>query len=233
MLKKTLLLAVSALGVSQAVRSELGLSPLSTRAAIIFTDDFQASTIKPQWSTNSKLNREAESVFSWFSGRYTAEYITLSLPAVPPPKSGDSTGGGKHNLFTLTFDLFILDSWDGLEPTNGPDRFIVKANTVEKFNEAFSNVGTTQTYRRPDVGPMQLGFDGRYNDSIYRKVAVDFTVPDNEPIKLEFHGTALQGITDESWGMDNVQVSYQVVPAPGAAGLAGLGGVLLLKRRKR
>lgn len=235
MLKKSLALAVSALGLSYAARSGLELSPLASKAAIIFSDDFQASTLKPQWSTNSKLNREAEQTFTWFSGRYSAENIALTLPGVPPPKSAgnNNDGGGKYNLFTLTFDLFIIDSWDGLEPANGPDRFIVKANTVERFNEAFSNVGTTQTYRRPDIGPVQLGFDGRYNDSIYRKVAIDFTVPDNQDIKLEFRGTALQGLTDESWGMDNVQVSYKVVPAPGAMGLAGLGGVLLLGRRKR
>ena len=70
-------------------------------------------------------------------------------------------------------------------------------------------------------------------ESRLRRLAIDFTVPDNQDIKLEFRGTALQGLTDESWGMDNVQVSYKVVPAPGAMGLAGLGGALLLGRRKR
>jgi len=241
MSNKSLAIAVSTLGLALAARSGLGteglsqLGPIAAQAGILFSDDFQGSYLKTQWSSNSTLNREAEQTFSWFNGRYTNQTIALSLSSVPPPpKSGHSTsGGGDFNLFTLTLDLLILDSWDGLDPVHGPDRFIVNANTVEKFNETFSNVGTTQSYRRADVGPTQLGFDGRYNDSIYRKVAIDFTVLDNAPIKLEFRGTALQGITDESWGMDNVQVSYKVVPAPGAMGLAGLGGVLLLGRRKR
>lgn len=243
MSKKSLAIAVSTLGLALAARSGLGVEglaglrfgPAATRAALIFSDDFQASSIKPQWSSNSTLNTQAEQVFSWFSGRYTGQNITLSLASVPPPpKSGDSNGdGSKYNLFTLTFDLFILDSWDGLDTVSGQDRFIVKANTVERFNEAFANVHDGQTFRRPDLGPIQLGFDQRYNDSIYRKIAVNFTVPDNEPMKIEFRGTALQGITDESWGMDNVRVSYEVVPAPGAASLACLGAGLLVKRRKR
>lgn len=203
------------------------------RAGILFTDDFQQDWARPNWSANTLINMEAEKTFTWFNGRYSGNSsTTLTLGAPPPPKSGSGTGGS-YNLFTVTFDLFILDSWDGNEPTQGPDRFSVKANGATIFSETFANQHSDQSFRRPDVGPVQLGFDSRYLDSIYRKIAVDFTIPDGaSSIVLNFGAAGLQGLNDESWGIDNVKVEYSTVPAPGVGALMGLAGLIGLRRRR-
>lgn len=207
---------------------------VQARAGIIFTDDFQQDYPKSGWSTGTLICLENEKNFTWFNGRYSGnQSTTLTLAAPPPPKTGSGTGG-PYNLFTVTFDLFILDSWDGNDTNLGPDRFSVKANGATIFSETFANQHNNQSARRPDVGPIQLGFDSRYNDSIYRKFAKDFTIPDTATtIVLNFGALGLQGLNDESWGIDNVKVEYKVVPAPGAAAMVmGLAGVMGFRRRR-
>ena len=46
------------------------------------------------------------------------------------------------------------------------------------------------------------------------------------------HTMGLQDINDESWGLDNVSVATNAVPAPGALALAGVGLGLLARRRR-
>jgi hypothetical protein len=52
---------------------------------------------------------------------------------------------------------------------------------------------------------------------------------------LNFSAANLQGITDESWGLDNVQVAVAPVPVPPAVWLFGSGllGLLGIARRKQ
>jgi hypothetical protein len=109
----------------------------------------------------------------------------------------------------------------------------VLVNASEKFNETFSNhVGGSQSFRSPDVSGSNLGVAG-WRDSIYRGVSVTFADPGTSTLAIQWQDGGLQGVSDESWGIDNVKVTYQVVPSPGPASclLAGLG--LLAGRRRR
>ncbi len=109
----------------------------------------------------------------------------------------------------------------------------VRINNQNVFDQTFGNQpGSTQSFRAPTVGPAMLGYDPRWLDSIYRNISVDFTVPVGDQIHITWYDGGLQGMSDESWGIDNISVTYQTVPAPGLAGFSALG-LLGLRRRRR
>jgi len=145
---------------------------------------------------------------------------------------GDDTDG--PTPFLLTFDFYAIDSWDGSDTTWGPDTFRVLVDGEPLFVETFANQHGNQTFEgEPDEGGANLGYN-HWNDSIYRGIEVPFEVgPGATVVEIVFGGKGLQPMPDESWGVDNVNVSYQVVPLPGAAwaGLAGLAGLTALRRR--
>ena len=221
-------LAIPALVVS-------ALSGHAAAAITLFSDTFQSTNVKSQWSSNTIINIDASNQLTWFAGRYSGNNaITLTLNGAPPPPgspSGSGNSGGKYNLYTVVFDFYCIDSWDGNDPVNGPDRFSVSANTTTIFSETFGNVYGPQTMRPPDVGPVQMVFNTAYPDSIYRRITEQFQVPDTAPFTLKFGALGLQGLNDESWGIDNLNVSYEVAPAPGTLALLGAGALTLRRRR--
>jgi hypothetical protein len=154
--------------------------------------------------------------------------------------TGGSTGGTSGgesseccNLFTLMFDLYIIDSWDGYLTPHGPDHFQVLVNDVMIFDETFANQHHYQSFRAPDVGPMHMGFNSLYKDSIYRDISIPFTIGDAETISIRFRSQGLHSMADESWGLDNVRVSYVPIPSPGAMGLLCAGLLVMAPRRRR
>ena len=218
---------------------------------LLYQNDFQAGWVGPEWSANTHL--ETAPTFTTFAGRYAGnDGIVLTIPAVQlplgdgvitPPDDGGASGGGggggddppvdPYVLYTVIFDLYALDSWDGSSAFYGPDSFRVVANGAIAFEETIANQHTNQTMREPDVGRAQLGY-GPYDDSIYRQIAVSFTLPaEDETLAIKFRGVGLQAISDESWGIDNVGVYYDLVPTPGAAAILGAGVLVIAGRRRR
>ena len=207
----------------------------AANATVIYSNNFENTAPGSEWA-NGRYS--AAPAFSQFMGRYdTTNSTTLSLAPVAPPGGGDVPGGGSGGqslLYTVTFDFYPIDSWDGTSAINGPDLFELKINGAIVFNEPFANhsQSSLQAFRTPDVGPAPLGF-GTDADSIYRNIAVDFTVdPAATLIQIKFRGSLGSPMADESWGIDNVRVSYQVVPEPGAAALLVLGGLVAARRRR-
>jgi len=217
---------------------------------ILYQNDFEAQSVGTEWSNFTRL--ESHENFTRFNGRYSYnDGVTLFLDA-PPDRGGDSDngngggdngdgdngngggggGGNQYNLYTVNFDLYIIDTWDG-NGTPGPDALEVRIGANPIFHETFTNLSwMTQSFRSPDVGPAPLGYDPLWGDSIYRDISVDFTLPENaNRIVLTWQSLGLQGLNDESWGIDNVSVNYRTVPAP--ATLVPLAGLLGLGRRRR
>lgn len=147
---------------------------------------------------------------------------------------GGSHGGGRSTVdYTLVFDLYLLDSWDGpFAGLYGPDYFGVSVNGQSLLWEGWHSVHVAENSASPDVGPTNLGFNPNYVDSIYRELTLNFSLaPDVETLRISFIGAPSSvSIDDESWAIDNVRLTAVPAPASVVIGAVGLG---FAARRRR
>jgi hypothetical protein len=137
------------------------------------------------------------------------ETVTLTLHNLKP-----------HSFLTVSFDLYVLKSWDGNNPTYGPDRWRLRVQGGPTLLETtFSNNPKTgadlsrQNYpvansphRSGAASVNTLGYTF-YGDSIYH---FRFTFPHaGDTLMLDFSSSLFEGkgTDDESWGLDNVRLS--------------------------
>jgi hypothetical protein len=141
--------------------------------------------------------------------------ITLSLKDLGP-----------HSLIVVSFDLYVLKSWDGNSRRYGPDRFLVRVgggpvllDTTFSNNPKVREDGSYQRYpssggkavsNPPQTGAVSigtLGYNNFFKDSVYH---LSFEFPHTRStLTLEFGSSLFEGkgTADESWGLDNVVVS--------------------------
>ena len=141
--------------------------------------------------------------------------ISLTLTNLPP-----------HSALKVSFDLYILKSWDGNSPRYGPDRWslsvaggpVLLATTFSN-NHKVSTEGSDQDYPRPKSPPRAgASFTNTlgckfFGDSIY---PLEFTFAHNgSGLTLNFNSSLFEGkgIADESWGLDNVRITTASVPS--------------------
>jgi len=133
-----------------------------------------------------------------------------------------------HSQATVSFDLYILKSWDGNNPNYGPDRWSLKVEGGPTLlDTTFSNNFKTGAYdlslqnypatsSLPQTGSTavnSLGY-GFYGDSIYD---LTFTFPHrNDTLILYFSSSLFEGkgTEDESWGLDDVRVRTNASVSP-------------------
>lgn len=203
---------IVALGLASAAGVSAGV--------VVYQQDFETpSLVGSEWS--SALT-ESQGVFTRFSERRTNSPLTLSLSTV--------TG----QTYSLLFDLYIIDSWDGgNQQWGGPDTFNVRIGDTLAFSETMDNDPRSlhKTFRDPDEAG-HFGFGDRWydNDAIYRGILLEF-VASGPMTTIVFFGSGLQGRNDESWGIDNLSVA--AIPAPAGALAIGLAGLALARRRER
>ena len=100
---------------------------VSQGGSVVFSDTFEGGA-KANWS-NASTEASLPGVFSQFSGRFANQAQSLNL-------SGLVAG----QAVTLTFDLYVLDSWDGSNRTGaGPDVFRVQADGTTLMSDTFTN----------------------------------------------------------------------------------------------
>ena len=172
-----------------------------------YQNDFETKEVGSEWSrsliSTTPSGRE-------FLGKFANDRVILQLESLP-----------KHRYIVVSFDLFVMASWDGNDLRWGPDiwTFIVD-DSLTLVNASFSTKRSAeQSY--PDVyqkashpaytGATErqtLGYEaGGVRDAVY---AMHFSFPhDSDTVKLLFKGEGLQDITDESWGLDNIRVTTQ------------------------
>lgn len=131
--------------------------------------------------------------------------------------SGNPAGQSYHGQFSLPGtqpSCSAYASWTGPAGSYAP---------LSGANECYS---LGYTFSSPDVTNEAM-------DSVYN---LSFTFAHNaSDLVLNFSAAGLQGLTDESWGLDNVQVAVAPVPVPPAVWLFGSGllGLIGFARRKK
>lgn len=209
---------------------------------VIYANDF-ATSAGSEWSLT---NRDTTPSGRTFLGRFVNDtQLSLSLGQGSPIYSG---GLPAHDSLTISFNLFMIKSWDG--NSGPPDLWTLDVEggptlLHTTFSNPLHSVDTPQSY--PDaygvgVHPAQtgaaeidtLGYSANFGDSVY---ALSFTFAHSaDSVKFwfvaeGFTGTPLPpGLDDESWGLDNVTVT--AIPEPATLLLLALGGAALVRRRR-
>jgi hypothetical protein len=175
-------------------------SPAAT-GTVPFSTTFEASaSAGTMWSVTTTATSTA---LTRYSGRHGSADVTLALTTTP----GES--------YTLIFDAYLLDTWDGDHTQYGPDYFGVRVDGVTKMRTTYANrLITSAGSGWPDM-PEQwtANLDATNStDAVFRGVVVDFTASRGMTC-LTFFGENLQGEADEGWGIDNVRVVARAASA--------------------
>jgi hypothetical protein len=180
-----------------------------------------------------------------FLGQFDNAIVSLTLP-LPA-----------HTGVTVSFDLFILQSWDGNDTTFGPDlweltvdggptllrttfsnAFASEPSFRQAYPDAFpggDHPGLTGTAESDTLGYADISAYSGANDSVYQ---LSFTLAHSaSAVVLHFSGAGLEGIGDESWGLDNVRIDVTSIPEPNAlclfaTVLAGFGVIRWRRKHK-
>jgi RHS repeat-associated protein len=170
-----------------------------------YENDFEGF-IGSEWSTSQTSVTPLGS--RKFLGQFGNQAITLNLTNLPP-----------HTDAKISFDLFVINSWDGSHAGYGPDIWELKLqNGPTLLRTTFSNTeedNHRQAYPQSYPGGDNAGGTGAtevdrlgytyFGDSVYR---LSFDVPHSAiTLTLNFAASGLQAVSDESWGLDNVVVS--------------------------
>ena len=204
-------------------------------AAVIYSNDFE-SAVGSEWSNTSTDITPADN--RRFLGQFSGDdAVSLSLNNL-----------SVHNFVTLSFDLYVIQSWDGVGLDWGPDVWQLSVNNGPVLvNTTFSNTGQdehSQSYPGPYSGSQlypaytgaaqvnTLGYDF-YGDSVY-SLSFIFEHCDSS-LSLNFAAFGLQGICDESWGLDNINVALGLgtfdIPEPASLTIFAISGLCFLIRR--
>ncbi len=163
--------------------------------AVPYFTDFETGSPGAEWSTT---NTTTNATLSKFLGRFSNEQQSFRV----------ATTVGQD--YTLLFDAYVLDSWEGDSATSGPDTFAVYVGSTKALDETFSNspdtVGNEFGYPGwPQLWSTNLSAGGAGRDQAMRSIVVRFTATSSESV-IAFEGSGLQSLADESWGVDNVRV---------------------------
>lgn len=209
----------------------LMLNATASQAVAVYANDFQSS-VGSEWSHSTLQNTPTPYPFGArnFLGEFGNDTVSLNLSGLTP-----------HSALTLSFDLYLIRTWDGsstgtvsdfgndsfkVAVGNGPvllDATFSNGNTAgQTFGPAAINpqfTGAAETYSLGYVVPGSILATPQVMDSVY---TLRYTFAhSSDQLTLDFSGYGLQAMDDESWGLDNVHVS--MVPEPGVAPMLALG----------
>jgi len=173
----------------------------AARADLAYRHDFEGP-VGPEWSSRHVDTTPAGG--RHFLGQFGNDQVGLRLDNLP-----------RHTWVTISFDLYVVQSWDGNHATVGPDVWSVGVDGAQTLlRTTFSNSEPRQAFPDPYPGgdyPARtgaaeidtLGYP-YIGDSVYR---LTFTFPHTgHSVAFNFAGTGLEPLGNETWGLDNVAV---------------------------
>jgi hypothetical protein len=189
----------------------LNLAPSIQGWTLVSSEDFQTGATG--WSNNT--TETSNPYFTRFLGRHSLDggaqnvFKTYAL-------------SGTQDHVVLVFDFYEIDSWDG-------ESFRVFIDDALIFNGSFSQAVFNQpadgsngvvSWQIQELTPFNANFAyGQWTEQIYRFTMTVNTT--NAAMKVGFSSTLDQAVTDEAWGVDNINI-YEVGNAgvPGPMGIA-------------
>lgn len=215
----------------------LGALAVASQAVTVYQNDFEAGSA-PEFSPAPITT--APNASTKFLGEFGDTGTTLSL-----------SGLAAHDTITLNFDLYIIHSWDGTGNLGfGPDGLTFTADSTTLLSATFGNRnGVLQSYS--DATPLGggpfaamtdtdagniLGYNDFFGTSSVYNLSFTFAHSASTlSVNFNWSGAGFEGISNESWGLDNflVDASSQPVPEPATLAALGLGAVALLRRKRK
>ncbi len=106
---------------------------------------------------------------------------------------------GTQTGVVVNFDFYQIDSWDN-------ENFSVYIDDVQVADDVYSHGGLENPPNATSLDPTNA--DRVFNAWADQRFRYEFTVPTTATnIKLGFGSTLNSGLTDESWGIDNVLIT--------------------------
>jgi subtilisin-like proprotein convertase family protein len=185
--------------------------PIVIPPQVVYGNDFETG-VGPEWSV--PLLSQTPSGRK-FLGEFNNVEVTLTVTNLVP-----------HQQLDVSYDLFILKSWDGLSDP-GPDHWDFTFAGSNVLHTTFSNFPDYPYFQHQSypgqyptgdfpgrTGASEINTLGYGPDAVYH---IQSRFPHQAAaVALSFAGSGLQDLSDESWGLDNVQLSVPpstVVPA--------------------
>jgi hypothetical protein len=148
-------------------------------------------------------------------GPFANDSITYVMNSIP-----------RHDSITVSFDLYIHDSWEGNCATVGEDRFKFKVNNNTLLSETFSNsVTCTQSYSNTGVSGNYPALTGAVASGLPQRCLSGSTSTKYTITKSFAHSASslvfswLGALHDtsanlakcnESWSLDNIIINYRI-----------------------
>ncbi len=148
-------------------------------------------------------------------GPFANDSVTYTMNGIPT-----------HDSITVSFDLYLHDSWEGNCATVGEDRFKFMVNNNTLLNETFSNsVSCTQSYNNTGISGSYPAFTGAVASSLPRRCLSGSSSSKYTITKSFAHSESslvfswLGALRDtsanlakcnESWSLDNIIINYRI-----------------------
>jgi hypothetical protein len=157
-----------------------------------FADFTSTSTPGTEWTSNASLTSTQS---TRFAGPYTNNTLGLRVNTTPGAD------------YTLIFDVYFMNTWDGDNLTHGVDYFNVSVDGDILLRSTYCFPGHGFPWSWPDHPESWRGtFSGAATTAgVFRSISLSFTA-ENAVSFINFFGEGLQAWPDEGWGIDNVRV---------------------------
>ncbi len=174
-----------------------------------YTQNFQ-TTPYTNWNKSSNFTYNASKVL----GPFANDSVVLNLNTLPT-----------HDSVSVTFDLYIHDTWDGDCSLVGPDKFTLKNGNQAILNSSFSNQATcNQSYSnsglpgsyaaKTDAVQTNLPFRCNLSGTTSKYTITRNFAHNTSNLNLSFIGNLIDtadnsSLCDESWSLDNIQIQIR------------------------